>query len=74
MPFVVCCDPFILIGHVVADGVVEQDGDLAGGRRHRFLLSDSRREAAIEGAARAVSLSPIVVAATRNRISHTQKI
>ena len=39
------------------DGVVEQDGDLAGGRRNRLLLSDPRRETTIEGAQSGVAAS-----------------
>src|SRR5438132_3918635 len=44
----------VLIVDAEAHGVVEQDSDLARGRRHRFGLLDARGQASVEGAQRGV--------------------
>src|SRR5258705_11653913 len=46
--FLILVSTRIPVGHAVPDGIVEQDCDLAGGRRHGLRLSGTRRQPAIE--------------------------
>src|SRR5467141_3047384 len=46
--FLILVSTRIPVGHAVPDGIVEQDCDLAGGRRHGLRLSGTRRQPSIE--------------------------
>jgi len=46
--FLVMALPRIAISHPVTQGVIEQHGQLAGGRGHRFGLADPRRQAPVK--------------------------
>src|SRR3981189_1864928 len=48
--FLILVSTRIPVGHAVPDGIVEQDCDLAGGRRHGLRLSGTRRQPSIERA------------------------